>query len=158
PRRAGEVIPAADAGHPGPVELAHGGDERVRLERGTAIERDVPAGRAVVEPRRCDTAPEADAVANPPLRGQLLQEAWGLRVPWKPAAGASWRERERVKVRRHVAGRTGVGVVAPGSAGLVARVDDQEVVDARPLQGKRHADTAESGADDDDPVRQTLGH
>ena len=48
----------------------------------------------------------------------------------------------------HVAGRAGIGVVAPGSADLVVLLQDKEVADAGLEQFHAHAQPAEPGADD----------
>ena len=53
-------------------------------------------------------------------------------------------------MRRDVAGRAGVGVVAPGAADLVAAVDHQEVAAAVLGQPDGGAESGESGADDED--------
>ena len=65
------------------------------------------------------------------------------------------REGEGVELARHVAGRAGVGVVAPGAADVGALLDDDEVALAVLLQLDRGAQTGEPGADDqvlDGPV------
>jgi len=53
-------------------------------------------------------------------------------------------------VRGHVAGRAGVGVVAPGAADLFRALEDREGVDARAQELDRGADPGEAGADDRD--------
>ena len=61
-------------------------------------------------------------------------------------------ERERVQVRRHVAGAARVGVLAPGAADRVGLLEDDEVLDARFLELDRCADAGEAVADDHDLV------
>src|ERR1022692_3976038 len=60
---------------------------------------------------------------------------------------------EGVGVQRggHVAGAARILVVVPGPPEVVAFLQDHEVVEAGLLQGDRHPDTAESGANDHDP-------
>ena len=59
------------------------------------------------------------------------------------------RERERVELARDVAGRAGVGVVAPGAADVGALLDDDEVGLAVLLELDRGAEAGEAGADDE---------
>ena len=58
------------------------------------------------------------------------------------------RERERVEVRRHVAGAARVGVVVPGAADVVAPLEHGEVLDPLLLEADRHAEAGEAAADD----------
>ncbi len=53
-------------------------------------------------------------------------------------------------MRRDVAGRAGVGVVAPGAADLAAPLDDEEVVATLLGQADRRAQTGEAAADHQD--------
>jgi hypothetical protein len=59
-------------------------------------------------------------------------------------------EREPVQVRLDVAGRAGIGIVAPGAAHPVRFFKHDEIVVAGLLQADRHAEAAEAGADDGD--------
>src|SRR5215472_16954581 len=90
--------------------------------------------------------------------GQVTQVGQDLPLRREPAAPAPRPERERVQMRGHVTGGTGIGVVPPGSPGPVALVDDEEVLDARAPQRDTHADPAEPGADYDHAVRRISGH
>jgi len=69
------------------------------------------------------------------------------------------REGERVELGGDVAGGTGIGVVAPGAADVVAALDHEEVLLAVLGEPDRHAETAEAGADDEhaDVVGQARG-
>src|SRR5215831_2397459 len=60
------------------------------------------------------------------------------------------RERERVQVRRDVAGAPGVGVVPPSAADRGRRLQDDEVGHARLAQPDARAEPAEASADDGD--------
>jgi len=53
-------------------------------------------------------------------------------------------------VRRHVAGRARVGVVAPGAADLAGAFEDREGADAPLQQPDRGADAGKARADDRD--------
>src|SRR5438477_8912436 len=61
--------------------------------------------------------------------------------------------RERVEMRLHVAGRTGVGVLSPDAADTVLTLVDREGVDARLLQLVRRVQSSGPGAENGDPGR-----
>src|SRR2546423_11294832 len=61
------------------------------------------------------------------------------------------RERERVEMRLDVARAPGIRVVAPCSADVICALEDDEVVDAGPLQPNRRAQTTETTPDDRNP-------
>ena len=158
PRGAGEVAAARDIGQGVPVELPDRGDHRARLDGVTVAEGEVPEGTALVELAGGDACAQAQMRAEAVLLGQLAQVGKDLPLRGKAATPAPRPERERVQVRGHVAGGTGVGVVPPGPPGPVALVDDEEVLDARPPERDAHADPAEPGTDDDHAVRRIPGH
>jgi hypothetical protein len=83
-------------------------------------------------------------------RVQVRQDLLARREAPAPAPGP---KRERVQVRRYVAGQARIAVIAPRSAEVIGAVQHDEIVDARLLERDRHADPAESRADDDHPVR-----
>src|SRR5439155_11456011 len=92
---------------------------------------------------------EADARAQPVFVGAVAQigEDLGLRrEAARPVVLGL--ERERVEVRRNVAGRARVAVLAPAAADLVGFFEDDEVVDARAPERDGHAEPAEAGPDD----------
>src|SRR5690606_25490852 len=66
------------------------------------------------------------------------------------------RERERVEMRRHVAGAPRIAVVPPGAAHAVAALDHDDVVEASVGEADRHAQAARPGAEDDDAQRSLL--
>jgi hypothetical protein len=57
-------------------------------------------------------------------------------------------ERIGIEERRHIAGRTGIGVVAPGATDSVLSLKDHNGADSGFLEGDRHPQPTESGADD----------
>ena len=57
------------------------------------------------------------------------------------------RERVGVQLRRHVARRAGVGVVAPGATHVRAALDDEEVAEVLVPELDRHREATEAGAD-----------
>src|SRR5262249_34339906 len=59
-------------------------------------------------------------------------------------------EREAVQVRRDVARRTGVGVLAPRAPDVARLLEDRERLDPGALELHAHGDAREAGADDDD--------
>jgi hypothetical protein len=133
PRGAGEPVPAGDVGQDGAAELADGADDRGGLQCGAVVQGEVPDRAALVELGGRDSSAEAQVRAEAVLgdqRVQVRQDLVARRVPPAPAPGP---ERERVQVRRYVAGQAGVGVVAPGSAEVIGPVQHDEVADARLL-------------------------
>ncbi len=127
PRRAGEIVAPGDVGQGGPVELTDSGDHGSCLDRVAIIQGQVPHGVALVELGGCDASAETNVRAEPALGGQRVQVAQDLLLRREAAAPPPRPERERVEVRRHVAGEPGVGVVAPGPAEFGCPVDDEEV-------------------------------
>ena len=88
-----------------------------------AVGRDRPDAVGLVELEAVDLDAELDAPAQVEVVDQVLDvtaDLAGGRVGPRP--GRVLRERERVQQRRDVACRTGIRVVAPGSADAVARV------------------------------------
>ena len=109
----------------------------------------------LVEGRLGDLGAEPDVVRDVEAVHAVLEvgEDLGLlgELPGPVDVG---RERERVEVRRHVAGGAGIRVVPPGAADAVGLLVDRERLDAGPLQLDAHADAAEAGADDRDARRR----
>ena len=60
-------------------------------------------------------------------------------------------------MRGHIAGRAGVGVVAPGAADVVAALDDEQVVAAVLDQPDGGAESTEAAADDEHADVLALG-
>src|SRR5699024_12121021 len=86
------------------------------------------------------------------LQGHLADVGLDLRLAGeRPRPLAVGREGERVQLRGHVAGRSGIGVVAPGAADLAAALDDEEVFLAGLVEPDRRTQAGEAGADDQDP-------
>ncbi len=92
------------------------------------------------------------------LLRQRAQVSKGLFLSGETAAPAPRRGRERVQIGRYTAGGPGVGVVPPGSAEVVAAVDQHEVLNAGPLESCGHADPAEPGTDHHHAIRRMPGH
>ena len=108
----------------------------------------MPAVLVVIPVRSVDVRVEPDVAAQPVLLGDAPEVIQDLRL-WREqfAPGRLGLERERVQVRRDVAGAARIGVVPPGAAYVVGLLQDQEV-DALALQRDAHAKTGEAGADD----------
>src|ERR1700730_15401860 len=157
-RGAGEIVAPHDVGAGRPVELPDGGDDGAGPERVAIVESEVPSGAALVELGGGDARTEPEVGADPAVRGQSAQVGQDLLPRREATAPAGRPERERVQVRRHVAGEARVGIVAPGPPEVVASVDDEEVLDAGLLERRGHADSPEPGAGHDYPVRRLLGH
>src|SRR5690348_223575 len=83
--------------------------------------------------------------------GDLFQVAPDLWLPGEAVCPAGVRrERERVQVRRDVAGAPGIGVVPPGASDRGRPLQDDEVGHARLLQPDARAEPAEASTDDGD--------
>src|SRR5580704_10926753 len=93
--------------------------------------------------------------------GQMGQVGADLGLPGEAVRPARvGRERERVQVRRNVAGAAGVSVVPPGAADRGGALQDDEIGPARLAQPDARAQAADAGPDDRDPhvFRQRAGH
>jgi hypothetical protein len=108
-----------------------------------------PVPGRLVEGGLGDVLAEPEVVGQPELVDTGLQVLLDLRL-WgvDPAPAGVRGERERVQVRRDVAGRARVRVVAPRPADAIAPVEDDEVADPGLPEPDRHADTGETAADD----------
>ena len=103
--------------------------------------------------RAGDLGVEADVRPQAVLVRAVIEvrEDLGLRAE-APRPARVRLEGERVEVRRDVARRARVVVVAPGAADAVRLLEDREVVDARLLEADPHPQPREAGADDEDLV------
>jgi len=148
--RAPEGFDARQLGMGGPAQLASTADQDPAgvdpaVRQGHAPQR----GRFVVVGRG-DFAVELDVLKQFVLAGAVAQvvQDLGLRSEHARPVGVGL-EGERVQVRGHVTGRTGVGVVAPYTANVPALLDDQEVRKTRLAQGDGHAHAGKAGSDDE---------
>ena len=92
-----------------------------------------------------------DAVEHAVAARDVLEVGLDLRlrrVAARPARVGL--ERELVEVRRHVAGRAGIGVVVPDAADALALLEHGDVVVAGAPQHHDRADAGEAAADDGD--------
>ena len=94
-------------------------------------------------------AAEPVSVENPVLSGDPLDVCldfglFGIRTG-PPSVRC---ERVGIQVRRHVAGRAGIGVHPPGAADVVSPLEDQIVGVPVLLKGDRGAEPGEPGPDD----------
>jgi hypothetical protein len=125
-----------------------GRDEEPRRVGGLGVGGDDPAGGALVEARLDHGGPEADAVDDAVVAGDAAEVVEDLVLGREAAAPPGvGRERERVEVGGHVAGRPRVGVVPPGPADVVAAFEQHDVVDARVDHPDGAAEPGEAGAD-----------
>jgi hypothetical protein len=62
-------------------------------------------------------------------------------------------EGKGIQMRRHVAGRARIAVVAPDAANVLCPLEDDEVMQPGLLEGHGHADASKARADDDGRVR-----
>src|SRR5215831_1872189 len=112
----------------------------------------VSSPRLVRSRHRAPPAAQSARISSVPKAvpvGDVLQVAPDLRLPGETVRPVRvGRERERVQVRRDVAGTPGIGVVAPGAADRAGPFQDDEVGHPGGAQPDARADTAEAGADD----------
>jgi hypothetical protein len=137
----------------GRAELADAADDRRRLQRAAIVKGEIPDRAALVEPGRRDPGSEAEVGAKAALGHQRVQVSQDLLARREAPAPGPRPERERVQLRRNVAGQARIAVIAPRSAQVIGPVKHDEVVDPRLLERDRHADPAKSRTDDDHPVR-----
>src|SRR6516225_3780087 len=156
PGRARELVPAGDVGDDRAAELPDGADDRGRLQRAAIVEGEVPRRAALIERGGHHTAAEAQVRREAVLGDQRVQVGQDLVAGRETPAPPPRPERERIQLRGYVAGQAGVAVIPPGPAEISGPLQHDEVFDACPLERDRHADPAESGADDRHPV--THGH
>lgn len=150
-RRAGEARAPGDVWKGRSTQAAAARDDDRRPQRRAALGRDLPRVAGRVEARRDHAGAEAEVPTEPEAIGAAPQvvEDLALRRELAGPVGVG-RERERVEVRRHVAGGPGVVVVAPGAADVAGLLEDDEVVDPRLLESDRHAEPREARAEDQD--------
>ena len=130
-------------------ELADRRDHHVRLVGGAVGGPHPPLGRLVVVRRLAHLLPGAHQVEQAGLTRGALEVGEDLGLPGVAVAPRRVeRPRPGVERRRDVAGRAGVGVVAPDAADGVRALEHHDVLDALPAQRVRRAEPAEAGADD----------
>ena len=140
-----KVVDSLDVGNLWPSQLSAGRDQHVELARLATVERDGPAAGVLIERRRRGFRAKPQVFAHPEAVGDLLHVVEDLllrRVAARPVV--SRRERERVQMRRHIAGRAGVCVRAPDTADRLAALEDLEVLDPFLPEADPHADAAEA--------------
>jgi hypothetical protein len=132
------------------VQATHRGDDAACVDTLARRVRGVPASR-VGPPLQSSQGPaEADLAAIDPWLGDLLDMATNLGLTRKQSRPVRIRrERQRIQMRGHVAGRARIGVVAPGAADRAGLLDDAVVADADAVECVRHREAAETGADDE---------
>jgi len=135
-----------------------GGDDRAGLQRAAVLEGEPPHGAALVELGGGHARAEAQVRAELALIHQRAQVGQDLLPRREAAAPAPRPERERVQGRRHITAQARVGVVPPDPPEVITPVKDDEVLDARLLERRSHADPPEPGTDHDRPVRRILWH
>ena len=120
-RRALEPLEARHVRHPRLGERAEPRHEHAGAEESRA-RLDAPASGLLVPVRAGDLAIQADVRAHAEALRAVAQVGVDLGLGRVGAAPAGVRrERERVQMRRHVAGAARIGVVVPGAADVVPR-------------------------------------
>ena len=149
-RGAGERPDARDAGQGRLVELAHRGDDHPGVELRPVGHGDGPTTGIVVIGEALDPRTEADERTEAVGVDHLLDVLEDLRLLGVLARPDMGVERVRVERRGHVAGRTRVGVVAPGAADVLGGLEDDDRPDAGSLEAHSHAQSTEPRTDDGD--------
>ncbi len=149
-RRAPERLQAGDLGVARLAERAGAADQELRADR-AARGLDGPALCVGVPGRSEHLGVGAQVAAQAVALGdvELVPPDLGL-AGERPRPVRVGGERERVHVRRHVAGAAGVGVVAPGAAEVARGLEHHEVVLAVLEQADRDSHAGEAAADDRD--------
>ncbi len=150
-RRAVERVRTRQGGDDGVRQLTHRGDDQVGVVRRAVGRRDGPGGAVGTQRAGGDRRTGDDQVGQPLALGGLAQvgEDLGL-LGVAPAPRRVDRPRPGVERGRHVAGRVGIGVVAPHTTDALGPLEDGDVGDALLLEGAGRAESAEAGSDDDD--------
>ena len=132
----------------GDVQHSHRADHDVEFAGLAVFAGERPPLIGIRPPQRRDTRARDEMLGQIMVGGDLLDVREDLRLVGEGLAPAGvQRERVGVEVRRHVARRAGVGVLAPGPAEVVAAVEDREVISAAG-ELDAHRDPAKTRADD----------
>ncbi|CFE39143.1 Uncharacterised protein [Mycobacterium tuberculosis] len=146
---AGEFVATCDLGEGRDVQRTGPGDQELRDVFTPVGGEHVPAAFVVVPVAAIDERIELDVAAQAVLVGDPFEVAQDFVPVGKQVFPVRLGlEREGVQVRRDVARAAGVGVVAPGAADVVGFLQYDEVHSLL-LQCDGHAQTGESGSDDD---------
>ena len=152
-----------------PGDLRHGrarqrtarGDHDIGLDgfaHAVRIDLDVPDLARFVETRRGHARVATHVTLYAVFARAVLQIGEDFRLAAERARPCRIRlERKRIEMRGHVAGRAGIGVVAPRAADIAGRLVDRERRDAHSLQTNRHADAGKAAADNRDARRGRRG-
>ena len=155
---AGKALQARQARVERTIELATGTDQRPRAEYGAITGGHPPQGGGLVEARLGHFAVAANARSQAVFVDALAHVGEDLRLRRIASAPVGLRlEGKRVQVRRHVAGRAGVIIVTPGTAGFGALLEDQKILLALLAQAHSQAQTGETGTYDQHAQGRLLG-
>ncbi len=146
----GEGLEALDVGVARRGECAGGRDEDVGGQV-PARGADLPLQAALVPAGVLEAGPEDEVVEGPRLCGDPLDVGLDLGLGReRPRPVRVERERVGVQLRRHVAGRSGVGVVPPGPSDVGPSFEDEVVVLAGLAELDGHREAGETGPHDQD--------
>ena len=150
-RRTGKPLEAVQLGIPRHVQRAHSRHQHASIDLLTVPRDRVPQTGFLVPARFPQRRSQPHFLRDTvPFGGcpQIVEDFCLLRIHAAPL-GISI-ERERVEMRRDVAGAAGIPVVPPGPADLLAFFENQERVDTGFTKLDRHAESRKTGADDQD--------
>jgi hypothetical protein len=147
--RAGEVVQPRDGRVLRVLQAAHGIDQHVAGDSSSIRTVQGPGRARLVPGRTPHVEAEPGPCAQPVLGHDPVEVAADLGlggvVPGPVRVGLLG---QRVEVGRDVARGTRVGVVAPGAAGVLEPLQQDEVLDPVLQQPHGHGDPTEAGADD----------
>ena len=145
---AAESVGVGDLWNVRDVQHAHRADHDVEFAGLAVFAGERPPLIGIRPPQRRDTRARDEMLGQTMVVDDLLDVREDLGLLGEGLAPARvQRERVGVEVRRHVARRAGVGVLAPGPAEVVAAVEDGEVISAAG-ELDAHRDPAKTSADD----------
>ena len=137
-------------GDGGAAQLPDGADQQVGSEDAAIRGPYGPACLSLIEGRAQHLRPEPDMAAHVQIVGAAFEIGVDFGLGGKgPRPVGIGGEGKGIEVRRDIAGRAGIGVVAPDAAHGVGLFQHDEVLDALALQPRRHADAGKARADDD---------
>ena len=153
-----KILNAGEGGIGRLVELACRSNQCLAGENVTIGQSDLPGACIILVAGVGDFGVKANVAIDVVFASAVLLVGKDFLLRGKSATpGVVPLKGVRIQMGRHVTGRTGVGVIAPAAAHIVAFFDQQEIILPLFLETNRHAKTAETGADDDDLMGRAHG-
>lgn len=153
-------LSSGERGNAGFVQRPRARDDDPRVEHGTRAGLDPPPVRGLVEVVGDHLGTEPKVGRQVVVADHALDVVENLGLPRvHPGPFPVGREGERVHQRHHVTAAPRIRVLPPRSAHAIGLLEDDEVFLPRLLQLDRHAQSGESGTDDEDVrLGEFVGH